>query len=334
MNIEKIIKEIQSSDVGKNFIKIMKERSFLLKDTNVSSRVYNSWKNAELLDSPLEDSRKWVKLNFIEYIWLAIVRDLRVFGISFEVIKKIKAEVLSSPSLIVKEVIDEKKINKMLIEMISVKESCSKVEAEKILGDIKKESNSETNVQLIEKFFGRSPSLIETYLCLKAVCNYDSSLFIFLKNIKSDPETAIKELEDTSELNWFLYCQVNEGRPNDDKLKEFLFSKPRLELPLSNYIDFFTFNHLEKSKKLGWISEEEAKLLHHVREGNAEQITITLKNKKVERIAVTKNESKNIEAKLIKGFGKNEFADVRYKIVNGKVDHFSITKKYKLNAKK
>lgn len=332
MEFEKSMKDLLSTQKGITFLNSMRERQFFLKDTTITSRVYNLWKNAGLLDSaPANDeSRKWVKLNSIEYIWLNMVKDMRNFGLPFDTIKKIKEELLSSS--INKEVIDEEKIKKKLIDLIVEKGQCSKAEAEKIIEEVKKENKSQSFFQLIENTFGRSPSYLELNLCLKGLCNLESSLIIYLVSAENKSEAIVNEEENTSQLKWYLYNAINEGRLNNKELKEYIFSKPHLVLPLSTYIESFIKKHLVKSKIIGWLSEDETRLIEYVREGKAELIKIKFKDEKPVLLEITKTSKDNLEDQLIKHFGKKEYAHVSYKVAGGKLQTFSITKKYKLNA--
>ena len=103
-------------------------------------------------------------------------------------------------------------------------------------------------------------------------------------------------------------------------------------LPLSTYIESFIKKHLVKSKIIGWLSEDETRLIEYVREGKAEQIKIKFKDEKPVLLEITKTRIDNMEDQLIKHFGKKEYVEVSYKVAGGKLQTFSITKKYKLNV--
>jgi hypothetical protein len=313
------------------FSNLMNERIFYLKDTNVSSRLYNLWKNADLLDSqPDIDSRKWVKLNFLEYVWLNIVRDMRVFGLSFEVIKNLKKELLSDIEKIVpRAAIEESKLEEITIGLFQEKEKCSYEKAKQMLDEIIKESKVDSLYQLIRKQMGKNFTVLGYNLFLSALKKSDSILIIYLVN---DPKKTGED--DSSQLAYSIFNELVFLKADDLSLaKEILFSKPHLQLPLFYYITTFIKKHLKKSTEIGWLSPDEVKLLELVREGKAKTITIKFKNKKPEMLEVTKFKEGNLESELIKKFSKYKHAEVTCKIQGGKVQHFTITDKFKLNDK-
>lgn len=77
---------------------LVDERIIPLAETGVSSRVFNHWKKEGLLlDNPRKD--KWTKLNFYEYVWIRIIKSLRDYGCSIELIRKVK-KIMSKVSAI------------------------------------------------------------------------------------------------------------------------------------------------------------------------------------------------------------------------------------------
>lgn len=67
---------------------------FRVGDTHVTSKNLLHWKNNNLLFESKKSEIGWSKFNFVEYIWLQIIVELRSFGLSIEKISKIKDELI------------------------------------------------------------------------------------------------------------------------------------------------------------------------------------------------------------------------------------------------
>lgn len=73
-------------------------RNLSAADTKIPSRVLSHWKKEGLLPSSNE-SRKWVRISLIEFVWLKIVQQLRAYGCSFETIRSLKSLLLRNKEL-------------------------------------------------------------------------------------------------------------------------------------------------------------------------------------------------------------------------------------------
>ncbi len=61
--------------------------------TKISPRNFYHWKENGLIDLSLENEsgdRKWVRFNLIEYVWVSAIEVMRDFGLSYDIIKKVK----------------------------------------------------------------------------------------------------------------------------------------------------------------------------------------------------------------------------------------------------
>ena len=86
-HFKNVFKEIDATNVlYRNYT--LFEKLFFLKDAEISSRKYFSWKDVGLTPTESneeEDSdsgRKWVKLNFTHFIWLKTIEAFRNFGVN------------------------------------------------------------------------------------------------------------------------------------------------------------------------------------------------------------------------------------------------------------
>jgi len=94
--IKGLLNNFDSSDIIK-MMPLINRREILLNQTPVSSRIFNHWKKNKLIDIQQDNSdfRSWVKLSFVEYIWLSCVKELRDFGVSIKQIKEVKEKLFS-----------------------------------------------------------------------------------------------------------------------------------------------------------------------------------------------------------------------------------------------
>jgi len=73
-----------------------RDKKYTAKDTGVSYRVVNNWKEKGVLPDSCIDlkNQEWVKFNLTEIVWIKIVNELRAFGLPLDKIKKIKENLL------------------------------------------------------------------------------------------------------------------------------------------------------------------------------------------------------------------------------------------------
>lgn len=334
-----LVSSLLSLEEGKKFFDEMRERVFFLKDLNITSRVFHLWKNSGLIDLPADvSSRKWIKFNFLDYIWLSLVKDMRSFGLPFEQIKKVKEEVLQNIAGLDKQVVNEETLKELSIQSMMDKLGSSREEAENIISDLIKSSNVDSFYKVIEKQMGRELTILESFLSLKGMCDVNSSLVIFIKNEnennhqEKDEDNQQNSDDNLSNIGFTFWSDLHEGHGEDPSIKKSLFNRSHIELPLSNYIENFILDkkHFSKIKQMEWLSPQEVRLIEELRKGNASEITIKFKEGKAEMIEVTQNVIGEVETKLLRSFAKGEYSVVSYNIADGKIQHFKKTIKHKI----
>ncbi len=72
----------------------IRDKQFSVKDINIPYQWVNNWDKEGLLFEDDREDGKWRKFNFIDYLWIKIIVELREFGLSYDIIKKVK-EVLA-----------------------------------------------------------------------------------------------------------------------------------------------------------------------------------------------------------------------------------------------
>lgn len=79
---------LQEKENGAKYLTSLTEKKYTIKDTDSSYRVINHWCNAGLLDASRDSNENgWRKFNIVDLVWLRVVMELRVFGLSLNKIK-------------------------------------------------------------------------------------------------------------------------------------------------------------------------------------------------------------------------------------------------------
>jgi len=68
----------------------IRDKQFSVKDINIPYQWVNNWDKEGLLFEDDREDGKWRKFNFVDYLWIKIIVELREFGLSYDVIKKVK----------------------------------------------------------------------------------------------------------------------------------------------------------------------------------------------------------------------------------------------------
>ena len=76
--------------------KFFRERKYTVKDTGISYRIINNWKDNKIIPESCfsQKNQDWAKFNLIELIWIKIANDLRLFGLPLDKIRKVKEDLL------------------------------------------------------------------------------------------------------------------------------------------------------------------------------------------------------------------------------------------------
>ena len=86
-----------STENRDKLVEILGEERFKISDLGVTSRVFSNWKLNNVI--PKDDGRQWVRLNFFEFFWIQIIKDLRDLGIPLERIAKVKDQLFQQVHL-------------------------------------------------------------------------------------------------------------------------------------------------------------------------------------------------------------------------------------------
>lgn len=83
--------ELDPNDYGSamGLLDNLRRKQFSLKDAGITSRVFNNWRKEGIIPESPEDG-KWAYFDFIQYLWLQIIKDFRQFGLPLVTIAKVK----------------------------------------------------------------------------------------------------------------------------------------------------------------------------------------------------------------------------------------------------
>lgn len=320
-----------------DIIQKLRDRRFLLRDTGLTSRLYNQWKTNGLIETPVQtDSRSWVTLSMTDMIWLKMLDDLRKFGCSLETIKKVKALCYGDAFNKVMESFPEAEFGKIVVESLK-KTPLDKKVIEQVTQQLKKKDFS--YYQFIKEI-GLVMPLLEAVLANVIVSRADAYIVIFLSDyLQSDnastanTKVLVKERhkrKPTTEV--FFYTEEFQKMtfPVDPKV---LLEIPHIKLPLKNYLRDFILDVKNQRivENLPLLSKEETVLLNEMRKGNVSKITVHYSKNKIDRIDVTRPVQRMEETRLVETFMKNEFANIEYTVEKGQIVKFQKTTKIKPN---
>lgn len=258
--------------------------------TGVSPRVFFHWKKMGLineLSSDSSDSRKWVKLNFVEYLWVKFIQALRDLGVGLAEIKEIKDGLLADPF---------KQYDESLKHM-------SKEELAKSYPSTNTPENIALTAQMKNIFVLVPPShrifISQFGISVNAILTNDSDIDVLIYSVRksemrvttSKKGKRIEEVTESKEMIFFLEGLNKEA----DKTYSQLYAYPHIRVSIKALFDHFfaeakNFKYLLES---GLINSQEFGLLESVRDGNFKEIIITKKDKKIVMEKVSTEEIRN-----------------------------------------
>lgn len=287
---------------------------FTLYDIDVVTRVFNHWAKMGLLpERKNRESGCTYKLNFVEYIWFKIVKELRVYGYPIEKIKLVKQQLLT-------EISDDSfahiyaelgKLDKKEIEKHLKKQKLPKQEVEIIINAI-----TEINKQ--------KDKLKNEHICYLHLLIMDC---IIKKN-------DIRILID-SEANVVTFSSNNEDNLRLEELKQEIGfdNNSYISISLIKFFKKFVMNkeNIEFISKNLILNDNELFILSLIREGKAKSITIKFENQKPNLIEMENEKKIEIQSRLSEILLKRQYQELIVKTQEGDIAYSNIKTKMKLN---
>ncbi|MEI7802862.1 MAG: hypothetical protein WCI97_09480 [Bacteroidota bacterium] len=292
--------EADSAELMKFFSSIS-EKDFTLKETNVSTRVFQHWKNQGLIpftDANPEESdkkREWVRLKFSEFLWIKTVDTLRKFGYPFESIKKAKEDLFKGNVFDMADSIQQNdpELSKRMVEFF-VKDNHSKEIKEELTELFK----SRENIKLLKKLFEKSNNLW--------------NLLIFNAKECKGTEMGIAFLEDGTAipLMWNMLLNFDGWGISNVEIFNAVIRTPHVYISLTKYILEFIADEERNDYllKFSLLSNDEYDLLNKVRSKEYKKITINY-DKGTETKVIKTEKKKKVSKENISDFLKNVLLD-------------------------
>ncbi|MEJ8804382.1 hypothetical protein [Pontibacter sp. H249] len=276
-------------DYADEILENLQRRQFTLKDAGITSRVHNNWRSLGIVPDSEEDGKK-LYFDFIQYLWLQIMKDLRKFGLPLETIAAVK-DYLFDPN-------------------IEENRAWSDSEREAL----RKALESEAQRPITDEEFEQ----IEGYLSLRRLFYPYRFSAIVLSHFQHRSDTNIYIFGDGRVVVWGKAEQdANpEGKPDLDE--------PHINVPLGHYFAQFINDETkaEFMPKIPILTREENEVLRAMRSDEVKELTIKFSKKGGKRRAdlitkVDKQLSDNQKKEIARILGTRDYSTITMKTQNG-----------------
>nr|WP_321230248.1 hypothetical protein [uncultured Psychroserpens sp.] len=285
----------------------LRRDSFLKTELDVLYDDFVRWEKNDLLwvkDNIETHAQR--KYNYIEYTWVKIVEQLRVYGFSYEKIAEYR------PFL--SQVID----SELFHETFEIK----KEEIINVLGKNQVDEFSKNRAQInISEVI--HISMFEL-LIINAIAYNDLVSLLFYSDM---PGFCFP-------LSGEVYKEMEKDPDNSEMTN--LLEKSHVSISLSEIIKRFVKDDIPKNSKSNKfssiLSEKEHNVLKIIRKDykGLKSVTIKTKDNELHKIEVTTTKKAKAESRLIQSFKKDDYVSIRVEAVDGKITYYENTQKYKL----
>ncbi len=266
------------------------------------SRVLSGWDDAGLLLEKTENKRK--KFHFVELVWIAIIKQLRDFGVSIPDIQKIKNEMVKNIDL-----------NKAL--------DLAKMKDPSLLNALKLASNGLlSDEQLVQ--------------ALSEVVKFQSENLRFMNAPLTTFVVLTLIFQRHVDLLWTinnecLFYQHGKSDPEIEKLYQNALNQSHISISVTNIVyQLLKEDYIPEQLREIPFTEAEITILKHVRNKNNISIKITFEKDKPQMLTVTRKTKTEAEARIKELLLTEGYAEIMIKSFDKKVIGSIKTKKYKL----
>lgn len=323
----------------------LKQKVFRLSETGVNPRIFNQWKREGLV-SGIENDRKWISLDFGQYIWLKIIRDLRAFGVALEDIKFIKEKLTVDIYEAMKQAIPEEKLNQLqkeLEEIIAHVETPVdyKPSARDLIKEMTRKHYSGPGNMIELSITGMLLSGKQAYLTLVLTTHINGLGFNSQREQRQQKEGTGKRKKALRQnlIDCFIDLDEFENMHVNREKIALLYTIPHLKIPLMQYIREFIADekNAPKMEQIHLLRSDELTLLRELRKDNVTSVNVIMEPKgingtpKINRMEIKEKMKKEEETRLIETFTSKEYAEITYQVADGKIVNFFKTLKIKPN---
>ena len=256
---------------------VLTEERLGVKDTGVSYREINHWDKMGLIRCKRRSKTGDRKFNFIDFIWIKLIAELRSFGVSIPVIEKIARD---------------------LYEPLPVNELMEGIaDNPGTLDDLKDDEGKKGFLNFLQSgeykeadFTGFEVNALQALIMDALVTRQAVSLIIF-----KDGE-------------WFPFTKEKEDAYPKEYLYKMEFSSQIRVSITETIFNFIQQDYMQSyMNDLNLFSPQEEKLLEYVREGNYKKVLVLFKSKKQDGLEIKK--SKHAAEVIMRIIRENEYRE-------------------------
>ncbi|MCU0442332.1 MAG: hypothetical protein MUE96_08040 [Bacteroidia bacterium] len=298
---------------------LLTQKLFVVKDSNLSSRVFNHWVDKNLMYSSVNtentDTRKWFRLSLTEVIWVNMLQTMRKYGMRLSEIKQVR-DALCNP-MPYKEYheytgIDSKQAVKDVISQLPINNPKDKIDTINWINSLENEQlyTPQTRFELILVSILLENAQIEIRIC------QDQSMMIV-----TDQDKFVPIINSTTSK---LYNQ-----PKKEQMTA-LIRQPSLVIPINFYLQNL-FTDINGTVFMGlneFMEENQKSVFSYLREQKVKSVTIEYGTNESETIDIIERKNKQLTQyeyqKLMEKLIKQPYQNVTVKTRDGKSKVFVI----------
>lgn len=289
-------------DYADEILESLQRRQFTLKDAGITSRVHNNWRSQGIVPDSEEDGKK-LYFDFIQYLWLQIVKDLRKFGLPLEVIAAVKDYLFDTD--------------------IMENRAWSNSEREALRKAVEKEAQRLVTDEEFEQ--------VEGYLSLRRLLYPYRFSAIVLNHFQNRSNTNIYIFGDGRVAVW---SKAEQDANPEDKPD---LDEPHINVPLGHYFAQFLYDETKAEflPKIPILTREENEVLRAMRNDEVKELTIKFSKQGNKRRAdlitkVDKSLSDKQKKDIANILGTRDYSTITMKTQNGTQLSFEEAKRTRL----
>ncbi len=266
---------------------------FLLKDVGVQYRTVLHWDQQGLLEHSREES-EWRRYDYIQYVWIKIINDLRTFGVPIPIIEKAKSEILTKINL------------KWLFELFSLNRD-----------QLDKLPNDDSKTELLSFLESKSYESIDDNLSVSFL------ELMIVETLTTKVPVSLNIFSDGFILPLFE-SKLDVFEPGDVRK---LTYETHVKISISNILNNFLSDTKDSFliPQLQILADNERRLLEIIHSGEYETVTINFKNKKMKTVELIKEQ--NVKRKIVDILQDSNYQDIVIKSHKGVVTRIQNTVK-------
>lgn len=285
------------------------ERRFYVGDTGILRKTLNAWKNIGLLPYNLSETG-WQKFSFIECCWLFCIKELSSLGVSLKKIKEIKNELFNS---------DGQKLKELFIYGF-----------ENYQGELKEKES------LIALY---NNSAVTNEMMKELIDHMQLSYFlIVVLSVTIGNQNIYLVYNKSGQMKFLLFGKIPDQKFDNENKENItsMFTESFVGLSLRKIVfDFFNKEDLRHSDGfiLDFLHAKEKKIIDHIREKNAKEITIKFNDSnEPTHIRVNRNRiSEEIINKVARYLKRGNYQTVEFVTRDGNLIKYEETDNIKLD---